>query len=162
METMPFFSTSERLRTLEKAAQMWVGTPFRDNSCVCKAGASCVGACAGVLWQAGFDFPQYPPGRTDWARHQAASVMERWLDERSEYFQPVLADCDQLTAILQPGDVVGFQAGNCLHHLGIILEHKRFFQCNESLGAVILSQAEPMFKKRLARAWRPVKGIIPI
>lgn len=147
-----FFTTPERLAALEKSAQMWAGTPFRDNSCKCGDGANCVGAIAGVLWQAGMQFPQYPQGRTDWSRYQTESLMERWLNDRPQLFAPV----DM--AAIQSGDVVGFQAGLCVHHLGLVLEGGRFFQCNESLGAVILSQAEPIFKKRARKAWRPIES----
>lgn len=146
-----FFSTPERLAALELAASTWQGTPFRANSCRCHDGANCVGAIAGVVRDAGFDVPDFPQGPASWSRYQKRSLMENWLDARPAYFDilPTLDD-------LQPGDIVGFKCGLCVHHLGVILSGGRFFQCNESLGAVILSQAEPMFKKRLARAWRPL------
>ena len=74
-----------------------------------------------MLWTAGFDFEQYPSGRSDWSRYQTESLMERWLDARPGVFAPIeLND-------LQPGDLVGFNVGHCVHHLGIIPRRRPVF-----------------------------------
>ncbi len=152
-----FFNSQARVRLLDLSADRWVGTPFRDNSMVCRQGANCVSACAGLLRDAGLRFPEFPRGvPTNWARYQTESAMEKWLDGQAEYFGALPSEGPALDELLEAGDVVGFRAGLCIHHLGIILSGGRFFQCNESLGAAILSRAEPMFRKRLARGWRPL------
>jgi cell wall-associated NlpC family hydrolase len=134
---------------LEAAAQHWNGTPWRDNSAVRGEGANCVGAVAGVLRDAGLALPDIPNGPSNWAKHQSHSLMEAWLDSHPEIFQPVEIDD------LRPGDVLGFSVGRCIHHLGVLLPGGRWIQCNSTMGTAILSTAEPVFKRRLTRAWRP-------
>ena len=148
-----FFESEDRLAALEKAATSWAGTPFRHNSKVRGQGANCVLAIVGVLEDAGFAVPEFELVPANWARFQIDSVMEQWLDKHGEHFQALALTSP---AALRPGDLAGFKAGLCIHHLGIILSGQRFFQCLESMGAVILGQAEREFKKRLARAWRPI------
>lgn len=148
----PFFASPDRIALLDLTAQQWEGTPFRHNSCVRKVGANCVLAVAGVLKEAGFAVPTFDLVPTSWSRHQTESKMEKWLDAHPDLFG-ALAE----PSIVAPGDVVGFKVGLCIHHLGLILPGERFFQCNETMGARILSCAERLFRNRLARVWRPLE-----
>lgn len=146
---MNWFATPERVAALDAAAGRWVGTPWRPNSRVRGVGASCHHAVAGVLRDAGCEIPSVPDGQADWSRHQTTSVQEAWLDSRPQVFASVDVES------VQPGDIVGFQLGNCIHHLGLVLSGGRFCQCLKSTGFVILGCHEPDF--RLAkRAWRPL------
>ena len=154
-----FFHSDLRRSALEMSAQLWVGTPFRHNSSLCGEGASCVGAVVGVLETACFKVPPYPSGPTNWSKHQAESLQSKWLDEKPEHVASIGGYPEDLPGYVIPGDIVGFQVGNCIHHLGLVLECERFFQCSEALGCVILSQREALFRKRLRRAWRPLEPI---
>lgn len=154
----PFFNTQVRVTELEMSARNWQGTPFRHNSMVRQVGANCVGAIVGVLQEAGFSLPQTPQGPTNWSKHQTESLQAKWMDSHPELVAPIeLKEDGNPLLSLEPGDVVGFQVGLCIHHLGLILPDGRFFQCSEAMGCVILSQFEPLFRKRLRRAWRPVE-----
>ncbi len=146
-----FFRDDERVKRLDLTAQGWVGTPFRNGSRMRGVGANCVGAVAGVLIEAGFAVPEYPQVATRWARDHTESAMAAWLDKQ-ECFAAV-----EDAGLISPGDVVGLQAGRCIHHLCLILPGGRFLQCSEGMGVTILSQAERQFVKRLARAWRPIE-----
>lgn len=156
-----FFVTTARLSDLDAAARAWAGTPFRHNSAVRGQGANCAGAVAGLLRDAGFPVPEFRMTvPTHWCRHQTRSVQEQWLDSQPRHFESICRNAEnnlQLCNALEPGDLVGFRVGLCVHHLGVILPAGRFFQCSESLGAVVLTQSEPLFAKRLARIWRPLE-----
>jgi cell wall-associated NlpC family hydrolase len=143
----------ERQVNLANAASRWVGTPFRHNSRVCGIGASCVHAVVAVLEESGFKVPSFPTVPASWSRYQTRSVMEEWMDGHPELLMPI-----DMQRFFQPGDVVGFKVGLCIHHLGVVLNHEHFFQCNESMGAVILSTCEREFQKRVSRAWRPMEA----
>ena len=150
-----FFDSEQRMAALDAAATAWRGTPFRHNSGVRGEGANCVLAIVGVLRDAGFAVPQPELVPTSWARFQQDSAMELWIDARPELFQPMALSTP---AAVHAGDLVGFKVGLCIHHLGLVLGGGRFFQCNESMGAVILGQNEREFRKRLARVWRPIEA----
>lgn len=135
---------------LDAAAMDWVGTPWRPNGRQRGVGASCHHAVAGVLRDAGCSIPDVPDGPADWASHQSDSMQAAWLDRHPESFRAV--DMSEI----QPGDVVGFQLGNCIHHLGLILPGGKFFQCLRP-AATVLSQSEPLFVRRAKRAWRPIR-----
>ncbi len=145
----PYF-TPQTLPLLEASAASWVGTPWRANSRVRGVGASCHFAVAGVLQDAGFSTSAVPDGSPGWSRHQADSLMERWLDGLPQLYAPVPVE------ETQPGDIVGFRVGQCIHHLGILLPGGRFFQCIHPHGAMIASTAERLYRERVQRAWRPM------
>jgi len=145
----PFFSPSN-LAALEASAASWVGTPWRANSKVRGVGASCHFAVAGVLQDAGYNTSVVPGGSPGWSRHQKESLMEMWLDGLPEKFAPVEVGQEQ------PGDILGFRVGQCIHHIGIRLDGGRFFQCLGPNGATILPVVEALYRERLARVWRPL------
>lgn len=153
-----YFESPEAAARLEAAAAAWRGTPFRENSCLKGVGANCVGAIAGVLRTAGFPVPEYKSGPANWSRHQDHSLIESWIDSQTGFFMSLgeRGTLELQRPTLWAGDVVGFKVGLCVHHLGVILRGGTFLQCSESMGTAILSQAEPLFRKRLVRAWRPV------
>jgi cell wall-associated NlpC family hydrolase len=146
---MPQFFNASRMPALEAAALAWSGTPWRPNSSKRGVGASCHHAVAGVLMDAGFTLPPVPDGPIDWARHQSASLQEQWMDSNRSHFEKVY--------FYEPGDIVGFKLGSCIHHLGIILQNGRFFHCIKSTGASIQSTRERDFVKHAARFWRPME-----
>lgn len=145
-----FFGDEASQAALDRAAREWSGTPWRPNAKTRGVGASCHHAVAGVLRDAGFPVPDVPDGPADWSRHQTRSLQAEWLDAHEERFQPVVMD------FILTGDVIGFQLGSCIHHLGIILPHGRFFQSLKTTGATIASTTEPVFIRHAVRAWRPV------
>ena len=146
----PHFSQPDRLSALEAAAQAWQGTPWRAHSRVRGVGASCHFAVAGVLQDAGFATSTVPDGSPGWSRHQSLSLMEAWLDGLPDLYAPVEVGQEQ------PGDILGFRVGQCIHHIGLRLDGGRFFQCIGTTGAAILPCVEKQYRERLARVWRPM------
>lgn len=146
----PFFSNPIRVSHLDAVAESWVGTPWRAHSRVRGVGASCHFAVAGVLSGAGYDTSAVPDGAPGWSRDQRLSLMERWLDGLPEKFHRIEVGQEQ------PGDILGFRVGQCIHHIGLKLDGGRFFQCIAPNGALILPCAELLYRERLARVWRPM------
>jgi cell wall-associated NlpC family hydrolase len=138
---------------LEAAAKEWEGTPFCERSAVKGAGVSCHMLAFVVYRDAGWlpdmDIPMAPVG---WSRAQNHSVMEEWLDrgEGRNWFERVAA----LDAI-EPGDLLGFRLGHCIHHLAVLLSGGRVVSSVENLGARISPCLQPVWMKRMAGAWRP-------
>jgi len=138
---------------LEAAARAWEGTPFCERSAVRGAGVSCHLLCMVVYRDAGWlpelDVPQAP---VSWSRAQTRSLMEEWLDgpEGRPWFTS-LPDVSRLDA----GDLLGFQIGHCVHHLAVMLSRGQIVSSLETLGVRISPCIQPVWAKRLKRAWRP-------
>ena len=154
-------SPKDPITQIEQAAQSWVGTPFCENSRVKGAGVSCHFGPAEILIEAGLLprdllIPTGPPG---WSRSQGVSIMEAFLDgDGAKYFQSIDAD-PWPESPLQPGDLLGFKVGRCVHHLGLRLNGTRMFHVMEGCGAVIAPNIPLMWLKRMTRVWRP-KGLL--
>lgn len=144
----------DRLAALEAACRAWCGTPFCPGSAVRGAGVCCHLAVAEAYRDAGL-LPRdaaVPTGPTDWSRHHHQSLMEPWLDgPGAAWFAAIPPD----PALLQPGDLLGFRIGRCVHHLGILLAGGRLFHAAERVGAGIAPSIPTPWRARLARAWRP-------
>jgi len=141
------------LERLEAAAAAWEGTPFCERSAVRGAGVSCSMLCFSVYHDAGWlpdlVVPNAPVG---WSRSQNRSIMEEYLDhgEGLEWFARVAA-----VDAMQPGDLLGFRLGHCIHHLAILLGGGRVVSSVEQLGVRISPCLQPVWFKRLAAVWRP-------
>lgn len=142
------------LERLEAAARAWEGTPFCERSAVKGAGVSCHLLCFVVYRDAGWlpdiEVPNAPVG---WSRSQNRSIMEEWLDGPAgrTWFKAA----GDLTR-LQAGDLLGFRIGHCVHHLAILLSRGQVVSSVETLGVRISPCIQPVWTKRLARAWRPL------
>ena len=140
------------IQRLEEAAAGWVGTPFVEHSAVRGVGVCCHKLAASIYFDAGwlprFELPSAPPG---WSRAQDRSLMEEWLDsEGLRWFTPMTIEVER-----EPGDLLGFRIGRCVHHLAIQLSGGRVATALEGVGAVILDAPPKPLAKRLARVWRP-------
>lgn len=139
---------------IERAAASWIGTPFCANSAVKGAGVCCHLGIMEVYFEAGvvprIPLPKGPPG---WSRNHAESLMEPWLaGEGAAYFEPVTFEPCTLNG-LEPGDLLGFKLGRCVHHIGILLSGGRMFHVHAH--AAISPNIPLGYLRRLARAWSP-------
>jgi len=151
-QTLTWFSTPERLRALEWAAQGWVGTPFVPRSAVRGRGVCCHLLVAEVLFDCGaLPRVDLPNGSPAWARNHGTSPMVEWLDgDRGKaHFTRLDLPCDFL-----PGDVIGCRIGRAIHHVAIVLTGGRFAHALEGHGAVIVDALPKSVDKRIAAAWR--------
>jgi hypothetical protein len=152
-----YFEIPENLAKLQYHAATWLHTPFMPNGAVKGAGVSCqklVGSLyieSGV-WPAGFVLADGP---MDWASAQKTSLIADFMDKQPN-FQPVPSPA-------QPGDMIGFKLGGCVHHCGIMLfADGKFVHCLRQRGTIISNLRDATYFGRIERIWRPVvAGILP-
>jgi hypothetical protein len=158
--SQPYFSTSERIAQLISVANEWRETPWCANSHALgsRGGVSChnlpreIFIACGALPEA---FPQVI-GDPNGTRHTRQSVMEPFLDSRSEFQR--LAEGEAFA----PGDLLGLRIYHCIDHLGIylgpiddglwfvhVLMHKK---TDFDLVNV------PPWSQRILAAWRPIEN----
>ena len=142
-----------QLDALEAAARGWHGTPFCARSAVRGAGVSCHRLVAELYREAGVLPPEVeiPDGSPLWSRAQDRSPMREWLDSGpgARWFTPVTV------AGVQPGDLLGFRIGRCVHHLAIALRGDRIVHATEGHGARVVDHIPDTWRRRLVVAWRP-------
>jgi len=139
----------DRVALLVAEAESWRGTPFAPNSSAKGLGVSCHNL-AGELYRAcGYPHPiELPDVPIAHARFSTSSFVTAWFATRSD-FVPV-----PVVGPLAPGDVLGFQIGRTVHHLGVLLPGNQFIHVLEGLGVVVNSIADPTWYSRLANVWR--------
>lgn len=141
--------TPERVALLTAEAERWRGTPFAANSQSVGLGVSCH-TLAGALYQAaGFPDLEIPNVPISHARFSRESIIIPWFNARED-FVPV----DPFGELL-PGDVLAFEIGRCVHHLGVLLEGRQFAHCIEGIGATVAALDDATWISRLNNAWRP-------
>lgn len=114
--------SEEKKVALGRAAQAWVGTPFREHTEIRGVGADCVHLARGVAVDAGFTVPpitnnEYP---LDWARHRSRSLVLDWV-EGSGKFRLLPPDTRP-----EPGDLLCIKQGRCSHHVALMV-YERYF-----------------------------------
>lgn len=146
-----WYNTPKKIAALESAAASWLGTPFGQNGSAKGpgGGVSCQKLAAALYVQAAclesFDPPPAPMG---WARHQAESLIEKYMDSHPRFVRVI--DGKPI-----PGDVLGFRIQKCTHHMGIALTGGRFVHVWQQTGVMISLLADSTYSKRLSAIWRP-------
>lgn len=141
--------TPVELDALETAALSWVGTPFCENSAAKGAGVCCHLLVAEILIEAGW-LPRVsvPMGPVKWGQAQGRSLISEWFSgPGTDWFRPV--DLQEI----QPGDVLGFRVGGCVHHVALVLPD-RFCFAKEQVH--VSSELPTGWGRRLRMAWRPI------
>lgn len=153
---IPFFSP-ERLEQLAKVAESWRDTRFMPNAAIKKAGVSCQKLVAAIYIECGAlpaDFV-CPDGPMNWATAQKESLIEKFMDEQKQYFQPLKFPED---GVPRPGDMIGFQIGGCVHHSGILINRAgRLVHCMRPDGVRFNNILDATFWSRMRRVWRPLE-----
>jgi cell wall-associated NlpC family hydrolase len=157
--SLPFFSSPERISTLDKAAVGWLGTPFRAHNRARgpRGGVDCGNLIQELMLEAGFlaerlDLPRPP---TDYGQHNAASLVCDFLETHPALTGRIakLTDPAVLDAPM-PGDILGIRVGRCVHHLCIALPSGRFVQALQPHGVTIQPLAE--IQSRIEVIYRPI------
>jgi hypothetical protein len=145
----------DRLRALQAEALRWTGTPFFPNSCSPgPKGGVCCHKLVGALYRAaGFLLVDLPDAPAAHARFNGSSLIEGWLDNRTEFIRFAVAD--PLTVM--PGDLLGFRILRTLHHIGVCVWPGVFLHAIEHLGTVQSALEDPTWGHRLLALWRPVE-----
>lgn len=128
---------AEQLQRLESAAVAAVG----------KSTEKCHVAMADIYKAAGLmpDAIAIPDGSRDWARAQGRGLIEPWVDGSGLF--------DSIAAV-EPGALIGFRLGHCLHHVGIALPGGRMVHVFFPHGVRIAPAIPDPWKQRIAKIWR--------
>jgi cell wall-associated NlpC family hydrolase len=143
---------TETIEKLESAAQSWIGTPFMPNCAIQGKGVSCHNLVGILYIECGalpdtFKIPEGDPG---WSRAHKDSLIEQFMDARAEFVS--------INGKPEPGDMLGFKIGGCVHHCGITLQDGYFVHCLRDAGASYRRLDDATYLSRLTRIWRPING----
>ena len=155
-----YFDTPERLDKLQAEAESWRGTPFFPHSRAKGkgGGVDCVNICHEIYTGCGvMERCEIPPFPMDWSSHKSESVLLKFLETlpktkgRLEKLPP--------TALALPGDLLAFEIGKCVHHLGVRLQRNRFIHCLKPYGVLLTPANEEEFSERLKWIFRPLENL---
>lgn len=153
-KTAAWFDRESRIAALRAEAGRWLHTPFAPNSNTPgpRGGVSCQMLASAIYRGAGFGCIVVPPVAIAHARFSRESLVEAFMATRPEFRlvneQPL------------PGDLLGFQIGRTVHHLGITLDRGEFVHVLDAIGCVFSQLSDPTYSGALRRVWRPVT-IVP-
>lgn len=153
MKMHSWYNTPEKIAKLKAAADSWIGTPFGQNGCVKGpgGGVSCQMLSAAIQIETGAVEKCDPPrAPMNWARHNKTSLVEPYMDRHPRFSRLGKAD------VPEPGDILGFKLGGCVHHMATFLGGGMFIHVFENIGVFVASLHEPTYSKRLSVVWRPL------
>lgn len=150
-----WFSTPQRIARLHASAESWLGTPFSANGSTKgeRGGVSCqklIGSIYREVGCADIAIPEAPMCHWKFSRE---SLIEKFMATIPD--RVALLEEGRPTRDLQPGDLLGFRLGQCVHHLGIALSLTTFVHC--MTRAEIAHLTDPTWLSRYACAWRPIE-----
>ncbi|MBN8245873.1 MAG: hypothetical protein J0L84_00355 [Verrucomicrobia bacterium] len=144
------------MNSLPEIAGRWLGTPFASNACVPgpTGGVSCQGLAGAIYVELGVFSPdvEIPVGRMTRGRFSRQSEILPWIASRPEFLKL------PLDAAAEPGQLLGFQIGHCLNHLGVVVDGTQFVHCLEGPGVMLSSLEDATWMPRLAGRWAPLGG----
>ena len=148
-----YFSTPARQAGLRAVAQSWLGTPFMPNAAVKGSGVSCQKLVGAIYIEAGFLPKNFsvPETAMDWSNAHRDSLMASFMETLPEF--------ETLTpgTSAQPGDMVGFKLGGCVHHCGLVVgADGKFIHCLRGHGVMFSSLRDASYLKRATIIWRPI------
>jgi len=147
-----YFETPENLSKLQYHAMGWLHTPFMPNAAVKGAGVSCQKLVGSLYIEAHFlplDF-KIPEGPMDWSNAQKTSLIADFMDAQPQ-FEAIKG------TEAQPGDMVGFRLGGCVHHCGVkLFADGKFIHCLRNRGVIISNLKDATYFGRIERVWRPM------
>lgn len=152
-----FFNSPERMALLQREAQSWFGTPFRDGiGARAKRGTACdcVSFVAAVLHACG------AIGHVPWPKGYVSMTGGPAM---LEVLLKTLGSIERLARVegaFLPGDVLVGSTGRSRHHIALYLGNNRLAHC--WAGRVQEGNLkDPMLMKHLHSVWRPVEHSIP-
>lgn len=106
-----------RTQIIEEALT-WIDTPFRDQQCVKGLGTDCAMLCFGVAIELGMVDRSERRKVAKYSPEQHYHTNESALVSTMEAFGCVEIQLDDI----KPGDMVTFEYGNTIGHVGIVIE----------------------------------------
>jgi len=143
----------ETLYKLKISADSWIGTPFLPNCAIKSGGVSCHNLIGAIYKEIGIIPVEFsiPEGSPNWGNAHKNSVIEPFMDSMEE-FESV--DINSF----QPGDMLGFKIGGCIHHCGLLVYDKYFIHCMRDSGVAYRRIDDAAYITRLTKVWRPKNG----
>lgn len=135
---------------LDEVAKSWLGTPFAINSDIKGKGVSCHLLVRAILVEAGW-LPETFPRITDTVgRHDPASKIALFMDNRPE-FQSLAVAGNQFL----PGDCVGLRIGKVVQHIGIVVKNNWWIHVlhHKHVDRDLLITP---WLERIEKIWRPI------
>ena len=119
-----------------KEAKNWLGVKYEHRG-ITKQGCDCTGLLIGILktfgYLAGYKIKRYP---NDWNLHAKAG----------NYIMEEIEGIATKVDIPSIGDLVLFNFGRCISHLGILIENNMFIHTHSNSGICLMS-------KRVNSSW---------
>ncbi len=158
----PFFNTPDRIAALDREAKTWLGTPFFAHSCAKgpDGGVDCVHLVQDILTACGAMERQVLPSfPMDWGDHRSESaVLGVFTGDR--YFVEHFVALPFPETPAEPGDILCFKTGACVHHIGLTLSGGHFIHALKPEGATVLpldvAFAGQKILGKIVRLYRPV------
>lgn len=145
-----YFENEENLTRLQSAAQSWLHTPFMPNAGIKGSGVSCQMLLGQLYIESQLLPPDFkiPEGPMDWSVAQKTSLIAAFMDQQPQFAV--------VPAPAQPGDMIGFKLGGCVHHCGVMLRaNGQFLHCLRNRGVIISNLRDATYLGRVQNLWRP-------
>lgn len=105
-------TTAEQRAAVVAEALSWVGTRWHHAARIKGSGVDCAQLVAAVYEQCGVVAKvAHAPYPRDWAQHQNRALLQEQIETYA-----VRVDTPK------PGDVVGFRFGQCVSHVGLVVD----------------------------------------
>jgi cell wall-associated NlpC family hydrolase len=139
-------------RVVATEATRWLGTPFFPRMAKLGVGADCVQLALAVYKEARVLPPvaELPKGYSlDGGNHRRTSLVLEWL-----------ASCPYLAPEGRPviGSLVVYRLGRVPHHVGIVVDERRFIHAVRGYGVIHGDLRDTLFKEGYAGSWGPAGG----
>jgi hypothetical protein len=113
-------SDNQRLHIIE-VAKSWVNTPYRGHSCLKGAGVDCGQLLKGVYIEAGHQFPDGIPLRSDYSLQVSQHKHDtEYIDIISKYMREVPE------SEVKPGDIVVYKMDLAFAHAAFVIDWPHF------------------------------------
>lgn len=145
---------AKRTLIIEEALT-WEGTPFRDQACVKGLGTDCAMLCFGVAIELGMVDKSERRKIAKYSPEQHYHTNESALISTMELFGCKEIPIDEM----KPGDMVTFEYGNTIGHVGIIIEQHDSYcviihAVKGTINQVVITNLTCDLETRLKKAYK--------
>lgn len=152
----PVFADRQHQAALVSEAMTWLDTPFHAHAGIKGAGVDCVQLALQIYLASGFlnGSVTLPTYSMDGGNHRTESQVEEWVRKSGRF---IVIEPTYILADWMPGDLLGFNVGKVVHHVGLALEHQQFIHVMKGQDVCIATIADPTWWRRLRHVWRPMQ-----
>lgn len=139
------------LNELLTIARTWLGTPFRDDCAVRGRGVDCKNLVVAIVCQWRGVEPDYR-ALTGGCRRVDGGPVREYLEHLFPQNYVVYGVAE--AGAMQAGDVLVFQGGNGVAHLGLALSKSDMIHVRTDRGVIISRLDQAIWQRRLVRIYR--------